>query len=86
MRTWRPNQSGTFSNRVNVHDKADRKLFVIEFYTDDIKERQKIMSIVENAPELLEALQELKLNCHNTAIDGTETYYKAVRAINKALS
>jgi len=56
-RTWRPNQSGTFSNRVSFHDPNENKLFVLEHYSEDIKYRGDITKIVFNAPEMKSAIE-----------------------------
>lgn len=59
MKTWRPNQSGTFSNRTSVYNLKDEKEFVIEFYCDDLAKRQMMVNVIVNAPELLEELDTL---------------------------
>jgi hypothetical protein len=52
----KPNQSGTFSNRVNFGNE-DGILFVVEFNTQDMEERQRIVRLIAAQNDLLEALQ-----------------------------
>lgn len=44
------------SNRFNVYDGFGSKIFVIEFYDEPDKERERINSLISAAPDLLEAL------------------------------
>jgi hypothetical protein len=67
-----------------VWDSAGKNLAEIE-PTSNQEEATANAKLIASAPELLEALQELNTKCENTKIDGSETYYKAIRAINKAL-
>lgn len=60
MKTWRANQSGTFSNRVNVGDRDDEVIFVIEHsHNIPTEERLRHTKLITNAPDLLQALQEI---------------------------
>jgi len=51
---WLPNQSGTFSNRVNFHNsETEEKLFVLEHAETERDVRIDITSLIKSAPELL---------------------------------
>lgn len=60
MKTFRPNQSGTFSNRVNVHNTDDVKLFIIEHVdTTSTVERLYLTELITNSADLLKALKKI---------------------------
>lgn len=86
FKKYLPNQSGTFSNRVNFHDENNNKSFVIEMHTEDVQERLAIVSAMRSAPELLEALQaaEFELESLIPATD-VEVLRKVKAALSKAL-
>lgn len=60
MKTLRPNQTGTFSNRVNVADTEDTKLFTIEYseYTDNL-ERAYLTNLITCSADMLKALKKI---------------------------
>ncbi len=60
MKTWRPNQSGTFSNRTAIHATDDKKLFVVEFTEHtDAMQRLDIIKLITSANELLKAAKAM---------------------------
>lgn len=85
---YKPNQSGTFSNRTSIHNSEnDEKLFVLEFYDAlDEKDRADIVRKVCALDEVIEALQDA---VKAYKLKGWASNYppliKAQQAINKAL-
>lgn len=60
MKTLRPNQSGTFSNRVSVHNTEDVKLFIIEHVdTTSNPERLYLTELITCSADLLKALKKI---------------------------
>lgn len=70
MKTFRPNQSGTFNNRVAVHDTDDVKLFVIE-YTEvpNSDDRLYLTDLITCSADMLKALKKIvnAVNEHPTS-------------------
>lgn len=81
MKTWRPNASGTFSNRISVHDKEDKKLFVVEYYMDSLLIRKDITGLICGAPELLAAAKDFVNKVDTGKARSTDSYNKFKSAI-----
>lgn len=60
MKTLRPNQSGTFSNRVDVADTDNTKLFTIEYseYTSN-EERLFLTEMLTCSADMLKAIKKI---------------------------